>query len=168
MSVAREAFVGAMRGVASSVAVVTTDGTAGRHGATVSAFCSVSADPPTVLVCLRAGSRIARTVAANGAFCVNVLGDSAGLLAERFAGRLPPADGDRFSGVDVVTDPGQPAVLAAASAAFGCRLVESLAAGSHLIAVGAVLEVRGGDGRPLAYLDGGYASVSRHPVDPPR
>lgn len=162
MSVSREAFVGAMRGVASSVAVVTTDGAAGRHGATVSAFCSVSADPPSVLVCLRAGSRIARTVAANGAFCVNVLDDSAGPLAERFAGRLAPVGGDRFAGVELVTGPGRPAVFAGASAAFGCRLVRSLAAGSHLIAVGEVLEVRAGDGRPLAYLDGRHASVSRH------
>jgi flavin reductase (DIM6/NTAB) family NADH-FMN oxidoreductase RutF len=164
MSVARESFVRAMRGVANSVAVVTTDGAAGRHGATVSAFCPVSADPPSVLVCLRADSRIARSVAGNGAFCINVLGDSAGLVAERFAGRVAAADGDRFSGVEILTGPGRPAVLAAASSAFGCRLTETLASGSHLIAVGEVLEVHGGGGRPLAYLDGGYASVSRHPV----
>ena len=56
---ARDAYVHAMRRVASSVAVVTTDGPAGCHGATVSAFSSVSADPPTILVCLRGGSRIA-------------------------------------------------------------------------------------------------------------
>ena len=54
----REEFIEALRGVASSVSVVTTDGAAGRHGATVSAFCSVSADPPTLLVCLRGQSRI--------------------------------------------------------------------------------------------------------------
>jgi flavin reductase (DIM6/NTAB) family NADH-FMN oxidoreductase RutF len=50
MTVARDPFIRAMRGVANSVAIVTTDGVAGRHGATVSAFCSVSADPPSVLV----------------------------------------------------------------------------------------------------------------------
>jgi flavin reductase (DIM6/NTAB) family NADH-FMN oxidoreductase RutF len=49
-----------MRRVASSVTVVTTDGAAGRFGTTVSAFSSVSADPPTVLVCLFAQSRIAK------------------------------------------------------------------------------------------------------------
>jgi flavin reductase (DIM6/NTAB) family NADH-FMN oxidoreductase RutF len=167
MSVARESFVRAMRGVAHSVAVVTTDGAAGRHGATVSAFCSVSADPPSVLVCLRADSRIAQTVAANGSFCVNVLRDSAGALADRFAGRDPGADADRFAGVDVVTGPGLPAVLAAASAAFCCRVADTLAAGSHLIAVGEVLEVHAGSDRPLAYLDGSYASVSRHLLSNP-
>ena len=60
--VSRERFVGAMREVAASVTVVTTDGPCGRHGATVSAFSSVSADPPTVLVCLHADSRIAKAV----------------------------------------------------------------------------------------------------------
>ena len=54
-------------------AVVTTDGPGGRYGATVSAFSSVSADPPTILVCLKSESRIARAVAVNGTLCVNVL-----------------------------------------------------------------------------------------------
>jgi flavin reductase len=38
---------------------------------------TVSADPPSVLVCLRIESRIARAVTRNGMFCVNVLKDSA-------------------------------------------------------------------------------------------
>ena len=164
VSVVRDAFVGAMRGVANSVTIVTTDRTAGRHGATVSAFCSVSADPPSVLVCLRADSRIAQVVAANGTFCVNVLRDSAAALAERFAGRGPGRDTDRFAGIEVVAGPGSAPVLAASTSAFCCRLRETLASGTHLIAVGDVVEVRGVTGRPLAYLDGRYATLSRHPL----
>ena len=160
MTVARDAFLGAMRRVASSVTIVTTDGDAGRHGATVSAFCSVSADPPSVLVCLKADSRIARSVAENGSFCVNVLKDSAGDLARRFATYGANAPVDRFAGVDVVTAPGRSAVLAAATSAFSCRLIELHAAGSHLIAIGQVDEVQVGAEPPLAYLDGRYACVS--------
>ncbi len=167
MTVPRDEFLRAMRGVANSVAIVTTDGVAGRHGATVSSFCSVSADPPSLLVCLRADSRIARTVAANRAFCVNVLEDSAGDLAERFAGRDPDGATDRFAGVEVFDAAGRPAMLGATASAFCCRLVDSLASGSHLIAVGEVLDVRAGARRPLAYLDGRYASVSRHPLSNP-
>ena len=55
----RTAFIHAMRGVAARVTVVTTNGKAGQRGATVSAFCSVSADPPTILVCLNKSSGIA-------------------------------------------------------------------------------------------------------------
>ena len=83
---ARADFVAAMRGVANSVTIVTTDGPAGRCGATVSAFASVSADPPMVLVCLHAQSTIAALAQENGVFCVNVLPEGAGELAVRFAG----------------------------------------------------------------------------------
>jgi flavin reductase (DIM6/NTAB) family NADH-FMN oxidoreductase RutF len=93
-----------------------------------------------------------------------VLKDSAGELAERFAGRGPGGDADRFAGVEVVTGPGEPALLAAATSAFCCRLTETLSSGSHLIAVGEVIDVYAGTERPLTYLDGSYASVSRHPL----
>ncbi len=160
MTATREAFLGAMRRVAHSVAVVTTDGPAGRHGATVSSFCSVSADPPTVLVCLRRDSRIARTVQRNGAFCVNVLSDSARSLAERFAG-LPGADAaERFDGVPLAgAAAGQP-VLADAVSALGCRLADAVDSGSHLVLFGLVLEASAGEARPLTYLAGRYGSVT--------
>ncbi|MBS0393993.1 MAG: flavin reductase family protein [Proteobacteria bacterium] len=168
MTASREAFLGAMRRVAHSVAVVTTDGPAGRHGATVSSFCSVSADPPTVLVCLRRDSRIARTVRGNGAFCVNVLSDSARALAERFA-RPPRADApDRFDGVPLAADvAGQP-VLADAVSALSCRLADAVDSGSHLVVFGIVLEASAGEAPPLTYHAGRYGSVvARTPPSSP-
>ena len=162
MTVERAAFVGAMRRVANSVAVVTTDGTEGRHGATVSSFCSVSADPPSILVCLRADARIARVVCQHRTFCVNVLKDSAGGLAERFAGRIEPSTADRFAGVRTLPTPSPYPVLADAASAFSCRVTEIVESGSHVIVVGEVLDVRASEDRPLAYLDGGYGSVVPH------
>ncbi|TIW51814.1 MAG: flavin reductase, partial [Mesorhizobium sp.] len=47
-----QAYRDAMAHFAGQVHVVTTDGPAGRRGATVIAACSVSDTPPTVLVCL--------------------------------------------------------------------------------------------------------------------
>ena len=64
----REAFIAAMRQVAAGIAVVTTNGPAGRHSATDSTFCSVSADPPTVLICLGTERRIAKAVEQNQEF----------------------------------------------------------------------------------------------------
>jgi flavin reductase (DIM6/NTAB) family NADH-FMN oxidoreductase RutF len=43
-------FLSAMSGAASGVTVVATDGAGGRFGQTVSAMCSVSADPPLVII----------------------------------------------------------------------------------------------------------------------
>ena len=92
----RTAFIHAMRGVAASITVVTTNGKAGRCEATVSAFCSVSADPPTILVCLNKSSGIGGVVAENGLFNVNILRNDQAMIARRFAGNDDGQVTDRF------------------------------------------------------------------------
>lgn len=151
-------FVRAMRHVASSVTVVTTQGPAGCHGATVSAFCSVSADPPQVLVCVRADSRIARTIRSNGCFCVNVLAGEASLIADRFAGRHDDRVGDRFDGI-AIDAPSAAGPVIDGSTAFACELESALPSGSHLICVGRVIQVKSGAKAPLAWMDGAYHRV---------
>ena len=156
--VPKECFIAAMRQVAASVTVVTTDGAAGRHGATVSAFSSVSADPPTVLVCLAAQSRIAGAVAENGGFCVNVLAEDDAEIADRFAGRHDDVVNDRFAGIDCYGRPGIPPQIDGATA-FRCDVQQTLRSGSHLIVLGHVRDVLRGGARPLAYRDGCYHRV---------
>lgn len=162
---ARGAFIQAMRKVASSVTVVTTGGAAGRHGATVSAFCSVSADPPSVLVCLKADSRIAQLVAANRVFCVNVLPRACVDIADRFAGRDDHLVADRFHGIRCAGDPDLAPGIADATA-FHCSLRETLGFGSHRIFVGQVDAVRDGSSEPLTYLNGAYHHVVPQPPLP--
>ncbi|SLN16313.1 FMN reductase (NADH) RutF [Roseovarius albus] len=156
--VARDAFISAMRGVASSVTVVATDGPAGKLGATVSAFSSVSADPPTVLVCLFAESRIAKAVTENGEFTVNVLAEGASHVADRFAGRHDRDVSDRFEGIaHGDTTHGMPGLSDAT--VFCCDLDQAVRSGSHLIVLGHVRSVSDGQSRPLTYRDGCYHSV---------
>jgi len=66
----RLAFLDGMSRAAASVSVVTTDGAAGRGGATVSAMTSISADgpQPTMLTCLNATSSTLPLVLENGCF----------------------------------------------------------------------------------------------------
>ena len=154
----RDDFIAAMRGVASSVTVVTTDGPAGRAGATVSAFCSVSADPPTVLVCLYADSRISAFVKENNAFCVNVLAEDSSDIADRFAGRHDNWLTDRFSGIRAFAPSGTPPVIDGATA-FLCDVQQAVRSGSHLIFVGHVKSVLDGASAPLAYREGAYHKV---------
>lgn len=156
--VARARFIEAMRQVASSVTVVTTDGCAGRYGATVSAFSSVSADPPTLLVCLHAESRIAQRVTENGNFCVNVLPEGSGALADRFAGRHDGWIADRFSGVDC---PGADGIAPRIEGATGfhCVVENAIVSGSHLIVIGHVRDVICARAMPLTYRDGCYHRV---------
>lgn len=156
--VCRDHFIAAMRSVASSVTVVTTDGVAGRHGGTVSAFSSVSADPPTVLVCLFAESRIARAVTENGAFCVNVLSETDTYVADRFAGRHDHWVEDRFSGIECYGEPGMSPLIDGASA-FRCVTQQTIRSGSHLIVLGHVQYALASNASPLTYRDGGYHRV---------
>ncbi|MGH8336770.1 MAG: flavin reductase family protein, partial [Gammaproteobacteria bacterium] len=160
MMLDREEFLRGMRRVANSVTVVTTGGPCGRHGATVSAFCSVSADPPSVLVCLHGSSRIAAMVRHNGTFCVNVLNESAKSIADRFAGRTGLPCQDRFSGLRLVTSRHPSPILGLAATAFSCDIAESMQHGTHLIVVGRVVAVANTEANPLTYLNGRYSAIS--------
>ena len=153
----RTLFIDAMRHVAQSVTVVTTDGPAGPLGATVSAFASLSADPPSVLVCLRGDSRIAKAVVENQVYCVNVLPEDASETAERFAGRFDETQPDRFGGVASVAGPcGN--ILDGATA-FECHVDKIIEHGSHKICIGNVTAITHRGTRPLTYMDGAFQVV---------
>ncbi|MGK7651748.1 MULTISPECIES: flavin reductase family protein [unclassified Roseovarius] len=157
MTNAREAFIGAMRQVAATVTVVTTDGPAGRAGATVSAFTSLSADPPSLLVCLKADSTIARAVSANGVFCVNILPEDADDLARRFAGLLDADHPDRFEGIEVFDTEFGP--LLPRATAFSCTLTHRHVHGSHAICIGDVTGISDAGEKPLTYMSGSFHIV---------
>jgi flavin reductase len=153
----RTLFIDAMRHVAQSVTVVTTKGKNGAAGATVSAFSSLSADPPSVLICLRSDSRIALAVNQNKVYCVNILPEGAGELAERFAGRFDIEQPDRFGAIKCVDGPSG-AILDGATA-FECALEKIISHGSHDICIGNVTAITHRGTRPLAYMDGSFQIV---------
>ena len=163
--VAAADFVRAMRHVASSVTVVTSQGPAGYHGATVSAFCSVSAEPPQVLVCLRSDSRIAQIISRNGSFCVNVLPNVAQGVADRFAGRDDHRVTDRFDGIEV-DDPSAAGPVIEGCTAFGCELATFFDSGSHRIFIGRVIQLHENMNEPLAWMNGSYHRVVPHSLVP--
>lgn len=156
--VPRAVFLEFMRGVASSVAVVTTNGDAGKHGTTVSSFCSVSADPPTMLVCVDAQSRIAQMIRANGVFNINVLPQDGIEIAKRFAGADDGWLNDRFDGIKC-SDAKVPEIIGAS--VLSCVLVQSVLAGSHQICIGQVGGLAKGAAAPLTYFDGSYHQIMK-------
>lgn len=154
----RDLFIRGMRQVASSVGVVTTTGSGGRHGATVSAFSSVSADPPQLLVCLRTASRIASAVHTNQLFCLNILASEYPHVAERFSGRHDAFISDRFDGIEFRQEGTKWVVLKDATA-FACEISEAITSGTHTVFVGNVLAIQTSDGQPLTYLQGQYRQL---------
>jgi flavin reductase len=157
----RAAFISAMARVASGVTVVTSDGPAGRAGLTVSAMCSLSADPPAVLVCINRASRAGRIIRINGVFCVNVLASHQAEIARRFAG--PAVQGDKF--LEIGWDryiTGAPA-LREAVAIFDCNLTRGADFGSHDILIGVVAESEERNGSPLIYAARTYCAAATLP-----
>lgn len=135
---ARVSFLQAMAEAATGVTLVTTDGPAGRFGVTVSAFASVSADPPMLLACINRKSPAAAAIAANGGYCVNVLSAAQSFLADVFAGRS-----ERFAPYDFGCAHWQQAEggwrLLDSIASFDCALERDIAAGTHQVLFGRVL-----------------------------
>ncbi len=152
----RQAFIAAMRGAVTGVNVVTTNGPAGRMGLTVSAFASVSADPPTVLICINRASPVAAAVRQNRRFCVNVLSTEQRDLADAFAGR--PRMGRPYDFAAATWTPGVADVpkLAGALAQFECVLSRAIDAGSHVVCFGTVSVATSGEGSALLYRDRQY------------
>lgn len=163
----RSQFLEAMSRAACTVSVVTTDGPAGRAGVTVSAMTSVSADAPgpCLLVCVHEKSPAAAAIAANGVFCVNVLGAGQAHVSDTFAGRLLTAGGDKFGPFDWgVVETGAPA-LDDALTVLDCRLRQVVEMGTHRVFFGDVLGIRQGSGdRPLLHVNRQYgAPAPLHP-----
>jgi len=155
----RQDFLEGMRHVARSVAVVTTDGPGGRHGATVSAFASVSADPPTVLVCLRSASRISAAVGRDGVFTVSVLTEQDQDVARAFAGEFDAARADRFADVRLASLPGLAPGIANTTI-FACTVIEMLQQHTHAVFIGHGARVVAARRPPLLYHDGSYTRLA--------
>ncbi|MTE01553.1 flavin reductase [Paracoccus sp. YIM 132242] len=151
------AFRRAMRKPASTVAILTASHAGVRAGVTITAACSLSDDPPSVLACLHAHSAALAVVRAAGHFALNVLSESQTDLADTFAGRAGLHGEARFRDGDwAVMETGAPASRHAACI-FDCDLREELPSPTHAILIG---QVRGlwepSPADPLLYRDGRY------------
>ena len=152
-----------MRRLAASVCLVTTlneDGS--RNGLTATAVCSMTAEPPTLLCCLKLTSNSYLAIEKAGAFAVNVLSADDQAIADRFSSTLPGSE--KFAiGTWKTMETGAP-VLASAIAAFDCNLVKVVEVATHGILLGEVqaLHLHPDGPRPLLYVDGAYGAFAHH------
>ena len=150
-------FRKAMGGFAAGVTVVTTALDGRLSGTTVSAFSSLSMDPPLVLACLKRGSRTLAAVQGAGVFCVNILAADQGELAYAFA---KSGCDERFA--LAALEPGATAapVLAGCVAVVECALHATHDGGDHEILVGRVASVRINESKPpLVYVRGQFLNT---------
>ena len=152
-----DVFREAMSRIGAAVHIVTTDGDAGRAGATMTAVTSVSDAPPTVLVCINRTGRLNTILRGNGVFGVNTLVAGDEELAGVFAGKGGLDHDARFGHGQWSSGALGTPVLAGARAVLECRVSEVSEVGSHTVVFGRVEAVHLGRARSaLLYLDRGY------------
>ena len=156
MPVTNEEFRSALARFASGVTVVTTiDDEGTPFGLTVSAFCSVSLEPPLVLVCIDKSTRCHHAFGESRRYIVNFLNEGQQEVSERFATQLE----NKFDGIDYTSSPEGLPVLADAVAVLECRLTEAYEGGDHTIFVAEVERAIVNGGKPLLYFGGEYGSM---------
>jgi flavin reductase (DIM6/NTAB) family NADH-FMN oxidoreductase RutF len=143
---------------AASVTVLSArdaDGT--DRGMTVSAFSSVSLNPPLVLACVDKTASIYPTLLETTDIGISVLSEHQESCSRRFADK----DADRFDDLEIQRGARDVALLKDAHAHLECHIVARHDAGDHTIFVAAVDRAAVFDGRPLLYYRGGYAQLER-------
>ena len=143
----------------SGITIVTARDEAGiDHGMTVSAFCSVSLDPPLVLVCVDHTASMHDMLLKHPRFGISILSTTQEAQSRRFA---TDPDAGRFDGFAYTRAESGFVLLDGALAHLECRVVVQHDAGDHTVFIADVERAEALDGRPLLYYRGGYAQLER-------
>ena len=159
--VQRQGYREAMARFGAAVSVVTTDGPAGRSGFTASAVCSVTDDPPTLLVCVNRHNDSHAALLGNRVLCVNTLAAGQQDISALFGGAASEQNLRFAAGVWDTLVTGAP-VLQGAVVSFDCRIAQVTEIGTHSVMFAHVVALRhsaGHDG--LIYFGRGYHPVRR-------
>ncbi|HEV2261027.1 MAG TPA: flavin reductase family protein [Candidatus Rubrimentiphilum sp.] len=148
-----EAFKTAMRHFPTGVTVVTSLRHGEPRGVTVSAFSSVSLDPPLVLICINRTARSYLFISESKIFCVNILAGDQQAMAERFAAKIRDGQFENVAFERAAT--GAP-VLTGVVAYVDCEVAEEHHAGSHSVFIGRVVACASRTGSPLGYYNGAF------------
>ena len=160
--ISSEEFRLALRHFPAGVTIVTIRAGEETHGLTVSAFASVSAEPPLIMVIIENRHHAyAMLEQPEAVFAVNILGENQSELSNRFAW---VKDEDRFAQGDWTTATTGAPILADALAWLDCRIHARYPAGSHTIYVGEVnaSHVPKQEAPPLIYWNRGYRKLHLH------
>jgi len=156
-------FKAGMRRLVSGVSLVTTLSAEEKHGTIVTSVTSVSADPPTLLICLNRGNSCHDAVMSSRVFCVNLLARRSEEISRRFAS--PQNREQRFQVGNWTTLVTGAPVLQDAMASFDCRVSHSIEAHSHTIFLGHIEDIRLAETLPpLLYGSGMYGDFTPAPM----
>jgi len=159
MTVSADDFKKALQLWASGVTVVTTNSEKfGTQGMTVTAFSSVSVNPPQILVCINESADTGEGIDESQCFAVNVLSSGQQDISNQFSGGC--SQQQRFENTSWSTAATGAPILNDSLVSLDCRVVEKVHAGTHWIIIGDVKECVCREGEPLLYYRGGYRKLS--------
>lgn len=138
----KERFREAMSRLSSGVCVIASDGPAGLLGFTASAVCSVSDDPPTLLVCMNRKSKQNLPLKENGVFSVNMLSGTQSDVSAVFAGEGGLSTAKRFERVHWVTLKTGSPVLSDCVASCDCEISLIQELGTHSVIFGKIVALK--------------------------
>jgi flavin reductase len=134
----RARFLQAMSSLAGTIHVVATVEDGRPIGVIATSVCSLSADPPSLIVCLSKSTSAHDPILRQRFFTVSALSASQADVARKFMTAKGP---ERFGHESWKLSPGRVPVLAAGLASFDCRLANHHDGYSHSILIGEVLHV---------------------------
>ena len=156
MPITKDEFKQALSRFASGVTVITTKDKSGKlHGITVSAFCSVSLEPPLILICIDKNAGSHDAFEESKSFVVNILSEDQQHISNHFALPIP----DKFDGMDYSTNGNEIPVLRDTLVNLECNLKEAYEGGDHTIFVGEIEKSHISEGEPLIYSQGSYRKI---------
>jgi flavin reductase ActVB len=155
----RDAFKSAMSTFPSGVTIVTTTDEHGESwGFTANSFCSLSMDPPLVLVCLARTATCFETFMKSEGWVVNIISERAHDLARTFATR----GADKFAGGHFDAGPTGHPTLRDAPVSLHCDAWNRYDGGDHVIIVGRVTDVDLTDAVPSIYFRRDFHRLPNH------
>src|SRR3954453_24199778 len=155
-------FKQGMRALVGGVTVIATQDSLGVYlGLTATSVTSLSADPPSILVCINRSSPIAEALATDVHFSANVLAENQVDVAQAFGGQRTVRGMGRFAYGSWFRSSHDVPLLAGARVSFECVAAESMDWATHRVGIGRVCDVHSTHpaARPLVYHDGRYTTV---------
>jgi flavin reductase (DIM6/NTAB) family NADH-FMN oxidoreductase RutF len=150
-----QAFRQTLGRFASGVTVVTMLEDGKPHGITVSAFLSVSLEPPLVLVSIDKKAHSHTRLVNAERYGVSILSEGQQSMSNHFANRDPNAvpEFEQLNNFPVLNN---------ALAQLVCKTVQQVDAGDHTLFIGQIEALQWQEnGKPLVYFHGGYQKIEK-------
>ena len=149
-----------MARLGAAVNVLTTLSPDGPFGLTASAVCSVTDQPPTLLLCINRDTDLNEVLKASRFLCVNTLSAAQEELSALFAGLTGVPQPERFAFGEWTTLVTGAPVLEGAVVSFDCQVAQFVEVGTHTVFFCEVQAIKSGPAHEgLIYFGRSYHRI---------